>query len=412
MAVTPHDATRPETSTTGPPGPASRARGAPLVVAASVAAAWAALISFLPLALVSLAGGFSADRSLAAAARFAAAGWLLGHGVPVEIGADRVTLIPLAVTLLAAWRVSRAGVHASRAVGGHRDRRVRRAAMAAGAVALAYGCLGGLVATAAAGPTLGLSPLAATVHCGLFGFVFAGIAAMRHSRAGRGLIRRAPPVVDGAVRTGVAAAALILAAGAATAGTAVAAEGGTAATILGSYRAGVVGQAGITALCLAYSPNTAVWGASYLLGPGFSVGAQTVVRPGAVVLGPVPALPLLAGLPSAPAPPPVVLLLLGVPVFASVAAGWLLGRRDPRHSGVAAWVAGPVAGVLVQIAVWASAGALGAGRLAALGPTGWRAGVLATVVVAFGASLGSLAARSRFRRAGGADGTGAAKVHA
>ena len=72
---------------------------------------------------------------------------------------------------------------------------------------------------------------------------------------------------------------------------ALALPGGAAAEMLGSYRAGVLGQAGITVLCLVYLPNLAVWGAAYLLGPGFAVGDGTVVSPGEVLLGPVPALP-------------------------------------------------------------------------------------------------------------------------
>ena len=102
------------------------------------------------------------------------------------------------------------------------------------------------------------------------------------------------------LRTGACAAALILAAGAGIAGVALAVHGGDAAAMFASYRTGVLGQAGITVLCLVLAPNIAVWGAAYLLGPGFAVGVDTVVSPGSVVIGPLPGVPVLAGLPSVP----------------------------------------------------------------------------------------------------------------
>jgi hypothetical protein len=172
----------------------------------------------------------------------------------------------------------------------------------------------------------------------------------------------------------------------------------------------VLGQAGITVLCLVYAPNIAVWGAAYVLGPGFAVGAGTTVGPAEVVLGPLPAVPLFAGLPTAPAPalgPPLLAVALAVGVW----AGWGLARRaedvalaersDPPGWGpllAAAVLSGPAAGAVLWLAAAASAGALGSGRLARLGPTGWAVGVAGAVVVTLGATVGVAVARARARR--------------
>ncbi|MEU8190853.1 cell division protein PerM, partial [Micromonospora carbonacea] len=111
---------RPAGRVPGPRGPAPRpgepTRGrAPLVVAAGVAAAWAALTSYLPVALVLGLAQLTEDAgSVTGALRAGLAGWLLGHGVPLATDAGPLGLTPLALTALAVWRLTRAGVHASR----------------------------------------------------------------------------------------------------------------------------------------------------------------------------------------------------------------------------------------------------------------------------------------------------------
>ena len=83
-----------------------------------------------------------------------------------------------------------------------------------------------------------------------------------------------------------------------------------------------VGEASLYAgLALVVLPNAALFAGSYLLGPGFAVGTATIASPTAVVLGPVPAFPLLAALPDDGAPSSwMALLLLVPPVVAAYAA--------------------------------------------------------------------------------------------
>jgi Family of unknown function (DUF6350) len=381
------------------PVPARRSgtrKGAPLPVAAVVAAAWAALASYVPLLGLTAIGAGGQPTSSGAVFRLATSAWLLGHGVPVQTPADQITLVPLGVTALVAWRLVRAGVHASRATQAHRGRSIWPAVAAGAGVAVAYTGLGVLLARLALGADLAVSLSRTLIVFALFAGAAATLGALAHGRAARALLARVPSALTDGLRSGLTVVAFVLAAGAATAGTALALAGGDAATMLASFGAGVSGQAGITAICLIYLPNLAVWGAAYLLGPGFVVGDGTVVSPGDVLLGPVPALPVFAGLPSAPLTGlgPV---LLGLPLLAGLAAGFLLARRRPGGWPgllIAGGLAGPIAGVLLQLFAMISRGGIGSGRLAILGPVDWRVGLFAAGVTCVGTVAGAVAART------------------
>lgn len=380
---------------------------APLVVAAAVATIWAALLSYLPVAVV-LGGARLAEGAggVGEAIRLGLAGWLLGHGVPLRTDAGPFGLAPLAVVMLAAWRVSRAGVHVSRAMRARRDPRPRRAFIAAGAVGVGYGLLGALAAVVLgdAGPSASVPRAAVTLA--VFGALAGACGALHNTGALGTLIRATPVVLRDGLRTGVIAALLLLGAGAGVAGLAVAIGGGEAADMIGAYRTGVLGQTGITLISLGYAPNAAVWAASYLLGPGFAVGGDTVVRSSEVSIGALPAVPLFAGLPNGPLDG-LSDALLAVPLIAAMAAGWLLARRAARvaadrQEGPPSWarllgaaaVSGPVAGLALGAAAFLSGGPLGGGRLAQVGPTVWQVVAAATAVVLVGTVIGAVATRA------------------
>jgi len=400
---------------TGGRVPAPRAGGsprsrAPLAVAAAVAALGAGLTSYLPVAIVLGLAQLSEDAgSVVGALRAGLAGWLLGHGVPLRTDAGPLGLAPLALTALVIWRLTRAGVHVSRAMGARGGRSPRQALTAAGAVGLGYAPLGVLAAVLSdlGGPAA--SPVRAGVTFALVGAGAALAGAARITGVAALLAERAPTLARDGVRTGLVAGLLLLAAGAGAAGLAVATGGGDAADMIGAYRTGVAGQAGIILVSLAYAPNATIWSASYLLGPGFAVGTDTAVRTSEVSVGALPAVPLLAGLPRGPMDG-LGAGLLAMPVLAGMTAGWLLARRLIRLAAdertPLAWgpllgpaaVAGPVAGVLLGILAAASAGPLGGGRLAQMGPVAWQVAVVTTAVVAAGALLGASLTRT-FTRA-------------
>jgi Family of unknown function (DUF6350) len=283
-------------------------------------------------------------------------------------------------------------------------------------------------------PGLRVDVARAAVTLGCFGFVTGLAGAVVESGLPGRLLRRTPMVLRDATRTGVVAALLVLGAGAAAAGTALALSGGAASKVLAAYHAGIAGQVGLTLVCVVYGPNLAVWAASYLVGPGFALGAGTTVTAARVSLGTVPALPVLAGVPARPMSDWAA-LLLAVPLAAGMVAGWLLVRRRSRAgaptaggggaagggsipggvagAGVpgpgaaddrpavgwlpllwAALLAGPVAGGALAFAAWASAGPLGGGHLAEVGARPWPLGGIAAGLVAAGALAGAAATRT------------------
>ncbi|MBX6724164.1 MAG: hypothetical protein IRY92_13180, partial [Dactylosporangium sp.] len=268
------------------------------------------------------------------------------------------------------------------------------------AVGVGYAALGALVAGLARPGGAEISALRAAVTFGVVATAAAVVGALARARAGRRLLGRAPRLIVDAARTGLAATAFLLAAGAALAGLALALAGREATQMLAAYQAGIAGQVGITTLCLAYLPNLAVWGATYLVGPGFALGTGTVVSPGDVLLGPVPALPVFAALPAAPLTG-VGPALLGAPLLAGVVAGLLLNRARPPGAtegwgallGSAA-LAGPIAGLLVHLAMLVSRGGLGSGRLAHMGPDDLRVPIIAAAVIAMGTVIGAVARRT------------------
>ncbi|HZN18279.1 MAG TPA: DUF6350 family protein [Micromonosporaceae bacterium] len=338
MAASPDEQRRPASAA---PRGAVRPRGelhrptrparAPLLVAAAVATLWAALLSALPVAGAVGLAQLAEDPSIRVGdiTRYGLAAWLLSHGVPLRTAVGTLGLAPLAVAALAVWRVVRAGVHVTRAIGARHSRSPRIAARAALAVGSGYGLLGAVVAAVIGGPSLHVSPVRAGLVLGAFGSVAAGAGALWATGAWVPLARRLPAVVRNGLRTGAVAALLVLAAGAALAGTAVAVGGGDAGETLASYRTGVAGQAGLTLVCLAYAPNVAAWGASYLVGPGFALGVDSMVRTSEVSVGALPALPLVAALPSGPTGGAGA-VLLGTPLLAGLAAGALLARERLR----------------------------------------------------------------------------------
>jgi hypothetical protein len=207
---------------------------------------------------------------------------------------------------------------------------------------------------------------------------------------------------------------------------AVAGSGGAAADIIAAYRTNVAGQAGLTLLCLAYAPNLTGWAAAYLVGPGFAVGADTVVRSSEVVVGPLPWVPVFAGLPDGPLPT-VGAVLLAVPVAAGAAAGWLvvraaLDRAGPTAGGATATRSaargedppdrapvrrppprtrprrrpagstGRVAGGLLGLVAAVSAGPLGGGQLTAFGPEPVPVTAFSAATTTLGALLGAATA--------------------
>jgi len=372
-------------------------RPVPVLVAAVTTAGWAAIVSSAPVVAVALVAWIAESRSGAPAydaVRIAFNGWLLAHGVWLRTDAGPVGLAPLLLTILAFRQLIRAGANSARATGA--------ANLGAGAWVVAgvsgvYGILGAIVAFLAGTPEVHASLPVAGGATAAVAAVASTVGVLRVNGIGALIAARLPLAVTRAAPVGALAACVILGSGALLAGVCLALAADDATGFFGAFAPGLVGSAALFALSVLYTPTAAIWGAAYVVGPGFAVGSGTSVSAIDVSLGVLPAFPLLAALPSERASD-LVSLLLGVPIVAGVLAGVAAARRrvpGERWAStlLGAALAGPVAGALLGIAAYAAGGPLGAGRLATVGPSPWRVALVCGIEVLLFAVVGAALAR-------------------
>jgi hypothetical protein len=149
-----------------------------------------------------------------------------------------------------------------------------------------------------------------------------------------------------------------------------------------------------------FLPNLVIWAACWLIGPGFSIGAGSTVSPLSTTLGPIPSVPVLGALPQGDLAFAFVGLL--VPLLAGFLVGallsWPLAARI-RSAGRGTWIlgaglgSGVVGGAILGLLAWASAGAIGPGRLQQAGPDPLMVGLLAALELGVSTVLGMVASR-------------------
>ena len=180
------------------------------------------------------------------------------------------------------------------------------------------------------------------------------------------------------------------------------------ATIIGLYetvQAGIMGGITLTLAQLALIPNLVIWAAAWFIGPGIAVGVGTSVSAAGTLLGPVPGLPILGTLPHGTLALGFIGLL--VPILVGFACAVMTRQRMGR-SGTSAHTMpqhlitglsmGVVAGILLGLLAWWSAGSMGPGRLSEVGPNPLLVGALAAAEIGIAACLGMLAGRGRDAR--------------
>ena len=245
----------------------------------------------------------------------------------------------------------------------------------------------------------GLGVVLGAIGVGAAGF---GSAALAMTPAGPILWQRLPATARAATRAGSAAAAVYLAGGALLAAAATALKAGRFVDLSHGLGTGVAGVA-VAALNTLAAPNAAVASTSLLAGPGFAVGYNSTYSLLSSHPGPVPAFPVLAGLPSGAATPVQVLVLAALTVLA---AGGCAGRLAHRGTRAAGWLAmlraavsgAVISGVLLAAAAALAGGRMGAHQLSAVGASPWHIGAAATVEVACVAVVTGALARLLARR--------------
>ena len=382
----------------------------PLALAAAAAGVVAAGGVLLACMAIGLVGWFASEAGAHGdtrdAIRVGADGWLLAHGGQLHLntGAVSVTItaLPLGLTVLCVYVAHRLGHWAAR-VSSVED----ATSVLLGTVVMSglYGtmCLvtAVLAGTAEAEPSL-LWSFAGGVAVG---FVGGGSGILRGSEGTVDWRSRVPETVRAILKGALAAALLLVACSAVVLAVSLVLDIGAAANVLSLLHADTAGGLLYTALVAAVAPNAVLLCTSYLLGPGFAVGTGTLVSPAGVVLGPVPAFPLLAALPPAGRPPETVAALVAVPVLAGAIAAVLVVRRFPAYGletgALRGLGSGAVGGLLVTALVTLAGGAVGPGRMTEIGAAPLDTLVAATVAMGVGGLVAGVAATWWFRRRSG-----------
>jgi hypothetical protein len=389
-----------------PDGP----RGWPATAHALAAALIASLSVMSGCMAVALAGWFAADAGRYGdtrdALRVGADAWLLAHGSALSLDTATVTVPPLGLTLVCGYVVHRLGRWAA----SRSQPEDLRATLTLGTVlATGYAIVALSTAVLAAHPVAQPGLLRTFVGALLVASVAGGAGVLRGSGHAGGLGPALPGWAGPVVRGASGAVLLVLAGAALLLAVALLLDLGPGANVMSRLHAGGPGGLLLTLVGIAFVPNAVVLAGTYLLGPGFMVGVGTVVSPTAVVLGPVPAFPLLAALPDDGTTPGWTTWLIGVPVALAAAATFLAGRRDGGRryeAGAARGLgSGLIAAAVVAALAGVSGGSAGPGRMAQVGAEVTLVLLAAVAALGAGGLVGGVAATWWSRRRASTSGT-------
>ncbi len=365
--------TRPATGSGSGRSTSSAAAGRPLALNAALAALTAAGVGLLVCWVVALVGWFASDGGAhgdtTSALKVGSGAWLLGHGADLHLDHAVVTAVPLGLTLWCAWLVFRAARWAGQ-VSTVED--LASLGLAAVVLAGTYGSVALATSVLSAAPRAELDMLGSFLGAALVSSL-AGAAGLVVGSGLRSEFRALlPSHVRAVLFGGVIGTLALWVAGALLVALAVALRGDAVVNVLARLRVDAGGAFFSVLLVLLIAPNLAAWGSSYLLGGGFSLGTGSVVAPSGVVLGPVPAVPVLAAVPDSGASPTWFLSVLAVPVCCGLLLGWAVTRRFPTLTYLIAAVraagAAVVAAGCTTLLAWWSGGAVAGGRMRDIGP--------------------------------------------
>ncbi|MGZ5399676.1 MAG: cell division protein PerM [Nocardioides sp.] len=351
---------------------------------------------------VAVIGWFLTDAASHGAPRDAlqvgALGWLMAHGSGIRVQGTVVTAVPLLLTLLAGWSCWRVGHRVGSSVSGHgpdadqisdgeRDWTVP---LAISCFALGYVAVTLLTASLASTPRTAPSTGSAVGWSLLLAVAVGGPAIAIGS--GRAAIWAA--MLPGNLRATAASCSsvlrMVLLASLVAFVASFLFDVTTAVNVLSGLRLDTGEVVLFVVLSLLVVPNATIFSASYLLGPGFTVGAQTLVSPTLVTTGALPAFPILAALPDSGPVPSWTIGLIGIPPLAAALGAALAQRRRPtvrwEEGALRGCAGGVVAGVVLGWLAGLAGGAVGPGRMRFVEPL--TSDVLVHAVTALG--LGGL----------------------
>lgn len=322
---------------------------------------------------------------------------LLAHGVPVMIGGQMVTLIPLGLSLIVLVLAQPVAALAARQAAG---------AMApaddtgriwvdgeavvfrvAGTIAVTHGVLMAILAAALDAPGGVLS--------GFLGGVVLGAASglWGASRAVGFDPRTAWPVWLRSVPPAMAYALLVcLMGGLAALTAAVMAHWERITSIHEALEPGIAGTILLVLVHLLYLPNLILWATSWALGAGITLGDDSLISMSVTDVGFLPSIPVLGavGEPGLSGGPMFWWLVVGV--VAGLVAALVVGLARPRarfdETALVGGLAGVAVGLLVTLLCSLAGGGLGESRLAHVGPTTAQLIIVAPVLLGLSGLVG------------------------
>lgn len=359
---------------------------ATLPVAALTAALWAVAVGTVViggLVTVAWAVGTRGDDSVSTALQASGVVWLLAHHAPVVTANATVTLLPLGLVALPLVLLFRAGRWAARITG---TTAFPDAALLVIASTAAYSALGLLIAQLSSISGAGVPDLEALGWTALVAAIGLSAGVSSGASLRTRLLGRVPAALTrvgiGVVAGGAALVALV----ALVAAAAVLARWSTVTGLSHQAAQGPWDALGLFLLSLAYLPNMLIWTLSYVAGPGFAAGGGSTIDPFTTSGALLPGIPILGAVPSSP--PAFAPLLLLIPILAGVVSAVIV-RRRVESASVAQQVWSHLGSAIVVglATAWLcalSGGALGAARLADLGPHVKAVGLAVTVLIAVG----------------------------
>lgn len=382
----------------------------PLIVSAVISAGSCLLTGLLTCAAVAVIGWLGATFGGASGAvRAGAAVWLVAHKSAVTIGsstlgAGRISVAPLGLTLFFAWCLYRGGKSAARSSAADRSRDL---ISLAGMFALIYGLGGLVVALLTADGALKASPLSAFLGAFSLALLAGTAGILVESGAGADFADATPAGLRHVVPAAMAAVLTVIALASVLYAVLLAIHFSRITGMLELLDAGVIGSVVLFAICLMLVPNVVLYVVAFLAGPGFQLGTGTTIAPTGVAVGNLPAFPLLAAVPADGSTPSYLLVLTAVvPLLAGAVAGLVVIRRGlaERDADALGWdafalrgaIAALLAGIIVFVLLTMSGGSAGPGRMSVVGVPGAlpAAGVLAAGM-AIGAAVTAAVTASR-----------------
>ncbi|WP_286959997.1 DUF6350 family protein [Arsenicicoccus sp. UBA7492] len=382
------------------------------------AAAVAVVTSWLPLVLLSVvawAGSAGATGGWPAALGVGSLAWVAAHGGSVRQAGVVLSLTPLLLTALA---VASAAVAARTLAGPVEDDRSPRlgwlggmrsgVARLVGAFIGSYAVLGLLVALHAS--SLAIRPSWPSTVLGDVVVPLLGVlVGLRHAWARPAaapgwhdqVVGLVPVAVRRALGEGLRGVGLLLLAGLVPVVLGFVTHLGRVRDLTSSLDAGAVGNVLLAVVQLAWLPDAAAWGLSWLAGPGFSLGLGSTYTWSQAQSGLLPMVPFLGSLPDNGALPWWARLAGLLPVIVgAVVAHRAIGRLATLSTlgakalaAASAWLVMVLGSLVVMLL---SSGSLGSRALVSVGPHAWWATLALAGELAVGALLALLLTWRRY----------------